>query len=116
MKRNDLLTGEEFTPSRINQRFSCRENRIKFNNHKANSIRHSTSYINTPLHRNFLILNELMIGKQEQRFHKQFLLGKGYQINVLTHFSKLDNLSVPCIYSFAFITDNEYITIKRLEK
>jgi hypothetical protein len=116
MTRNDLLTGEKFTPKRITQKFACSENRTRYHNSRANKLRHSLRYVNAPLQQNFKILSELMEGKTEQKFHKQFLLGKGYSFNVFTHYHPLESKNVPCIYFYAIsLVENDIITITTIK-
>jgi hypothetical protein len=110
MKRNDLLTGETFVPSRITQKFASPLNRIKFNNDKANNLRHSLMFINGPLKTNLNILNALIIGKERAVFHKEFLRGKGFVFEVLTHFKTIQGKKLPCIYHYAInVIDDEKI-------
>jgi hypothetical protein len=117
MERKDLLTGETFIPQRINQVFASSANRITFHNVKATKLRHNSAYVNKPLHRNLKILNELMFGKKEQKFHKQFLIGKGYSFNVFTHYQKIENKNIPCIYNYALsLTEGDFITITDINK
>jgi hypothetical protein len=112
MKRQDLLTKEEFVPSRINQKFARPENRIKYYNDKAKQFRHSVSYINKPLHLNIKILRELMFGKKEATFHKQFLIGKGFSFGVLTHVKEYEGMNLYSVYNYTVITmANEQIKI-----
>jgi hypothetical protein len=101
MKRNDLLTGEVFIPARITQKFSSPSNRIKFHNNQASNLRKSLMFVNGPLKTNYSILNNLMIGKNSAVFHKEFLRGKGYVFEVLTHYKNVDGIRLPCVYFFA---------------
>ena len=111
-ERKDLLTGEPFIPMRINQRFLSSENRIKYYNDKANEQRQSVAYVNKPLHINFRVLNELMQGKKTLTLHKQYLLGKGFNFNVHTHYEKHEEKSQIAIYQYILIRiDNEQIKI-----
>ena len=110
MKRNDLLTGETFIPSRITQKFANPSNRIKFNNDKANNIRHSLMFVNGPLKTNVNILNTILIGKEKAVFSKEFLRGKGFVFEVLTHFTVIQGKRLPCIYHYAInVIDDEKI-------
>ncbi len=104
MKRQDLLTKEEFIPLRINQKFAVPYNRIKYYNDKANEFRHSIAYINKPLHNNIRILNEIMKGKKEAIFHKQFLVGKGFYFGVHTHVKEYAGNNQYAIYNYIFFT------------
>lgn len=101
MKRNDLLTGEVFFPTRITQKFSSPSNRIKFNNNKASNLRNSLKFVNGPLRTNYSILNCLMKGENNAVFHKEYLRGKGYVFEVLTHYKKVNGTKLPCVYFFA---------------
>ncbi len=111
MIKNDLLTGESFIPTRTTQKFACPENRVKYHNKKASELRRSILYINSPLLKNLRILKDLMIGKKEEKFHRQFLLGKGYFFGVLTHYEKYEDIDIPFVFQFGIkkVEDN-YIT------
>jgi hypothetical protein len=103
MIKRDLYTNEEFFSTRINQRFKNAQNRIKYYNEKANKFRHSISSINKPLQKNIRILEELMVDIDECVFHKQFLLGKGYDLNIYTHIFNFRNKHHFAIHQFLII-------------
>ena len=102
----DALTNELFIPKRYNQRFSCRENQIKFNNLKAKKLREKTSFVNKPLQKNFKILEELLTNKKENTFHKEFLLGKGFSFEVNTGINTFDKKDCFSIYNYSIIPIN----------
>lgn len=113
-KAVDPLTGREFIKTRINQRFSCPENRIKYYNQKANEVRHALFYINKPLFTNYRILNQVMNGKSEGVFHKEFLRGKGFTFSIFTHYEKHEDIARTSIYNFILIAlDNNNIKVIR---
>jgi hypothetical protein len=103
MTRKDLLTGEAFVPQRINQVFANSANRIAYHNMKANELRHSAAYINKPLNVNVRILNELMKGKREKTFHKQYLLGKGFSFSVFNHVNSYEGKNYYAIYEYTLV-------------
>lgn len=103
IEKTDPYTGETFLTFRSNQVFASDENRIRYNNHKAKELRENKSEIDKPLLGNFRILNELMAGKQEEVFHKQFLLGRGYSFLVLTHYEDLEGKKFMAMYNFIII-------------
>lgn len=114
MTKTDLLTGQKFEARRINQNFATPENRIKFYNQKANNLRHINSYVNKPLHANICILNELLAGKNEATFHKQFLSGKGFSFGVHTHYIEHNKITRIAIYQYIIIPlENDQIKILR---
>ncbi len=116
MKRNDLLTGEAFYPSRITQKFACADNRIKYHNRKANQLRHSVMFVNSPLHKNLRILNEIMDGKEKGSFHRQYLLGKGYSFEVLTHYYEMEGKRFPCVYNYLMVVaENDKLIFNRIK-
>jgi hypothetical protein len=116
MKRNDLLTGETFYPSRITQKFARAENRIKFHNQKANKLRHSVMFVNSPLQKNLRILNEIMAGKTKGTFHKQYLLGKGYSFDVLTHYENFEGKRTACLYHYTIqVGENDQLIFNRIK-
>ena len=112
MKRQDLLTKEEFIPSRINQKFAVAKNRIKYHNNKANEFRHSIAYFKKPLVKNIKILDEIMNGKKEIEIHKQFLLGKGYSFGINSHVERFENKNHFAIHRYMVIPmPNEQLKI-----
>ena len=112
MLRKVLLTGELFTPKRINQVFSNSANRIAYHNTKANELRHYLAYINKPLQINFRICNEIMKGKKEAVFHKQFLFGKGFSFLVHNHVVSYEGENHYCVFNYILIyLGNEQIKI-----
>ena len=112
MIRQDLLTGEAFVPQRINQVFANSANRIAYHNKKANQLRHSAAFINKPLHVNLRILNELMKGKKEKTFHKQFLLGKGFSFSVYNHVNFYEGKNHYALYQYTVVNlGNDQIKI-----
>jgi hypothetical protein len=111
MKRQDLLTKEEFIPTRINQKFSCSQNRIKFYNNKANEFRHSIAYISKPLNTNIKIVIELMKGIKECVFHRQFLLGKGFSFGYYTHIEQYNGKNHHAVHNYILSISNDEIKI-----
>ena len=103
MTRKDLLTNEDFAPKRSNQKFATQSNRIKYHNNKANALRKASSFVNKPLMTNLNILNSLMHGKTERIFHKEFLKGKGFNFEVCTHLTIIDDLNRFSCYQYTII-------------
>lgn len=110
LKRVDPLTKEEFTAKRINQRFIKKDNRIKWNNNRSNSIRHQLSYINDLLRANYRILSELMKDKTEQTFNDQYLIGKDFSFKVHTHFIEHEGKRQTALYEYLIIPMNNQQT------
>ncbi|GAB3721009.1 hypothetical protein [Flavobacterium koreense] len=110
-KRKDPLTGEEFVPKKISQRFASSENRVKFNNRKANEERKETADIDKPLHLNRKILKQLMGDEKEKTFHKEFLLGKGIDFRLATNAVIIDKIVRYGIYKFIYIFNDQNVTI-----
>lgn len=116
MKRNDLLTNEPFNAGRITQKFARAENRIKYHNRKATKLRHSIQHINQPLHQNLKILNRLMQDEVQKKFHKQFLLGCGYDFTKITNYISIEGKELPCLYNFNIQPiEGNMILIKKLK-
>lgn len=104
--RKDILTGENFY-GRINQNFKSSGNRIKFYNERANKIRHSKRSFDRLLHKNYLIILELMGKNTSCVYHKEYLLGKGYSFNVYTNLVTYENKQQFAIYNYVIILDGE---------
>ena len=108
----DLLTLEEFQPRRLNQKFSCKENRVKYNNNKANKLRNHLKPINKPLLNNFRILSSLLMNEKEKIFHRQFLMGRAYDFSKWTHLENWGNKMHYALYDYILIQlDNDMVKI-----
>lgn len=103
LTRKDALTNEDFVATRITQRFAKVENRIRYYNQIANSIRHQKSTLDKPLHRNYLILKKLLLNKKEASFHREFLKGMGFEFGVFTHAEHLDGKQYFALYKFLIV-------------
>lgn len=112
VEKTDPLTGEVFIALRSNQVFANDENRIRYNNLKAKELRENKSQVDKPLLNNFRILNDLMSGKQEEIYHKQFLLGRGYSFLVFTNYMDYNGKRCLAVYKYIIIPmENDKIKI-----
>jgi hypothetical protein len=101
--QKDPLTGEAFTPKRVNQRFASATNRKKFNNKQANDLRKKRAIINGPLNKSHLLLIKLMKGKNEAIFPKDYLDGYGVVLKQFNNIVIIDNIGHHAIYEFVII-------------
>jgi hypothetical protein len=110
--RTCYYSGQSFIPTRQNQIFASKENRILFHNQINNQLRKRLSFINKQLLLNFRILIEVLDGDYETIVHKEFLLGKGFSFSVFTHLSvsKLSNNYCYSVYEVSYerIDDDNY--------
>lgn len=102
-KRKDPLTGEEFVPKKISQRFANPQNRVKYNNNLANALRQERAVVDKPINKAHRILKELMKNKKKETFHKQFLHGKGLDFKALNKIIIFEGIPRYALYEFIFI-------------
>jgi hypothetical protein len=111
----DPLTKTEFTPRRSNQKFESARNRNTFHNHASTEIRKKKAFVDKHLRINFRILHDLLPQNKELKektFHKQFMLGKGYNFSVHTHLEIEAGKNHYAIYNYTIILlENEMIKI-----
>jgi hypothetical protein len=103
IEKIDPLTGEVFVPTRSNQLFASEENRIRFHNEKAKSLRKQKAFIDRPLHVNQRILTEVIGSAESVEVHKQYLLGKGFSFSTFTHYSEYRGKHFPSVYEFVIL-------------
>jgi hypothetical protein len=108
----DLLTGEEFEPKRITQRFARKANQTKYNNLKASRERQQNKYIDDKLRTNKRVLDKLMKGKTTEVFPMLQLERMGYHFNVINHIKVIDRVQYWAIYKYRLEFDNAKQTIK----
>ena len=107
MEQKDPLTGEIFYPGRTNQRFSSRENQIRYNNLKAYEKRKAKADIDRKFDYNRTILKKILGNKQHETRSVDFLLGAGFDFYSITHYRVKDNVKQNCVYEFAFIVNKD---------
>ncbi len=111
---NCLYTGEDFTPRRTNQKFANAKNRMDYHNDRIKKLKKAMASIDAKQQKNYFILLKLMDGRKEASFHKQFLLGKGYSFEVLTHYVVLNGLNRQAIYDFLIYEKDDKVYFKRI--
>jgi len=113
-ERKDPLTGEVFTPKRSNQRFSCRENQIRFNNKKAKAHKLKFSEMHTLLQKNRDILHNIVQDHEQITESYDFLRGTGFNFGIQTHSIEHDGAIWTCIHDYAYhhIGKNKFTIIK----
>jgi len=112
--RNDLLTGEEFIPSRRNQRFASRQNQVRYNNQLAQQKRDAKRPLDRALDVNRTILIRLLGGAESVTKSREFLLGAGYDFKAFTQTGKDEMFNYYCVYEMAlFILGEDKYLIKR---
>jgi hypothetical protein len=75
--KKDPLTGEEFEPKRINQKFATPANRIKYNNMKASKLNRERAFFDKPCRKSHVILKSLYNPDSENIYNMYLLEGKG---------------------------------------
>lgn len=111
-KRRDLLTGEEFIPKKITQRFTTPQNRIKYNNLKASQEKQNIAFYNKPLLKNYRILLELVGKNKSATYSRDYLLGSGFNFSIFNHFSVIEGRNYPSVNEFTLVIQKENPNIK----
>ena len=123
MKRNymkyssktDPLTGEQFYPSRYNQKFSCRKNQVAYNNVKARDIRHEKAPFDKAIEKNRKVLSNVLLNADSAKISRDYLLGAGFNFNVFNGSYQVDREKYQTVYHFAItrLNDGKFKVIKR---
>ena len=112
MYRKDPLTGEEFIPHKINQKFASKENQVIYNNALAKQRRDFRSRFINPIENNFRILFHLLGKKERMTIDKDELLQKGYRFGALTHNVYWQGrVYAMCFTRGVFIDDDNLVSI-----
>lgn len=113
-KRKDPLTGEEFVPKKISQRFKTRSNQIKYNNDLQSKRRQSLGFILKPMAKTHRILTQALGKKSEVKLHKEWLKGAGADMTLLTHVEKINGENFRALFNFSIRVENEYYIIQKI--
>jgi hypothetical protein len=102
-KTIDPFTGEAFFATRINQRFSVPENRIKFHNKAASNLRKDRAFLDKPAKKNHLIIIEIYVDGKDNIFNSYWLEGKGFRFDATNHQVEYEGMLRNCVYEFILI-------------
>ena len=108
------FTGKEFIPKRSNQIYFDRAAQIENNNIRAKERLKGIKKQFRVIEKNYFILNDLLGNKSIKLVSKDYLLGRVFHSNYLTHFYEKNGVFIMGIYDILFekIEDNK-ITIYR---
>ncbi|HOY37738.1 MAG TPA: hypothetical protein PLK75_00420 [Bacteroidales bacterium] len=109
--KQDPYTGDWFVPRRSNQKFETPENKNAYHNKRKKEQKQEDDLLVNPILKNRNILMELMKDKKIGRFHKQFLLGKGFDLKIIYKMRQEGNNFIYLISGFELIIDNNHIKI-----
>jgi hypothetical protein len=115
-KRKDPLTGEEFTPKKVTQRFKTPSNQIKYNNQQQSKRRQFLNVILTPMTRTHRILEKELSGLQEVKLHKEWCKRAGADMTFFTHIESIHGKHFRSLFNFTISAENDFYIIKRIPK
>ncbi|MFA5814263.1 MAG: hypothetical protein WC865_01395 [Bacteroidales bacterium] len=108
MTGKDPFSGQAFTKKSETQRFSNRENQIKYNNRKVTERRRTLSAYLKILNRNRETLQTVLGEKVERVVSRDFLDGTGYNIEYHTHSGLKDKVVGVFEYGLTPLTGSRY--------
>ena len=113
-KRQDKLDGRLFQPKRKNQVFRQKSNRIKYHNLIKTYLRDEIGEVDYNLHKNYLLLKDLLGTSKVKTFKKEYLEGKGFTFGVHTGLSDQNGKVTPIIYKYLLDIDGDKIKVSML--
>lgn len=115
MTRKCLHTGEVFTASRYNQKFSSRKAQIEYNNIIARKKRAIKAPVDKVLNKNRTILLNILGTVKEVTKSQDFFLGAGFNFKYFSQSLLLDKKPCQVIYEFIIMSNGDKTyTIKKL--
>ena len=103
-------SGEYFKPKRSNQKYASKYNRVAFHNRKYRELKMPLENVNKILFRNYNIISELIGDDNEITLSNDYLKGKEYDFNYITHISVLNYNLYFGLYNFIIIELDESTT------
>jgi hypothetical protein len=114
-KRKDLLTGEEFIPKKVTQRFKTPANQIKHNNLQQSKRRQLLNVLLTPMTRTHRILTKELGKKPQVKLHREYLKGADADMTLITHVEKIDGRQFRALFNFTISVEGEFYVIKKIK-
>ncbi len=104
--------GEKFITKRNDKKYKNKEHQVRANNYRQYFIQQMMGGVQTILKKNFLILRNLLKGKQTDIVSKEFLRGKGFNFNHITEIDNNKGKTAFFVFDFKLSFNNELVTIE----
>ncbi len=113
-KRKDLLTGEEFTPKKVTQRFKTPANQIKYNNKQQSKRRQTLNFLLAPMTRTHRVLTKELGNKPEVKLHKEWCKGAGADMTLFTHIEEIEKKRFNAFFNLTISVEGDYYIIQKI--
>ena len=113
-ERIDPYSGESFYPKRNNQKFSCRENQIAYNNEKARKTRNEHGLIDKQIRKNYQILSVILKSSSKAIKSGEYLRARGYNLSFMNNYSEHEGKTYYGVYDYGVrsIGNGKYELVK----
>ena len=88
----------------------------KANDFTQNEKRKQFQKINKPMNNTYEIYKTLLGEKNEVRISKEFLRGRGANLDYCNHAIKMDNKIINVLFDIAIIDDGEFFSLKKIRQ
>ena len=114
-QRIDPFSGENFVPSRYNQKFATRKNQVAFNNVKSRDLRQEKAPFDKAIEKNRKVLSIILLNADSVKISRDYLLGAGFNFNIFNGSYQVDGVKYQTVYDFAItrMIDGKFKIIKR---
>jgi hypothetical protein len=89
---------------------------VENNNLVQNEKRRKSNILNKPLNKTYQIYDKLLGIKSSVRFSKEYLRGKGADLSFNTKTVWIEGKYINSIFDILLISENDYLTLKRMKK
>ena len=104
--------GKKFITSRKDKKYLNKDHQVRANNDRQYYISKMMGGVTTILKKNFLILRNLLKGKQKQTVSIEFLRGKGFNFNHITEIDNNNGSLSYFVYDFKLTFNKELVIIE----
>jgi hypothetical protein len=104
---------EKFETNRIDKIYKNYLHQRKYNNEQQAKKRKQLSQFFKPINATYKIYNELLVGKTSVKKSKEFLRGKGANLEFFSHVDKVNEEITHFLYDIAIIDNGSSIILKK---
>lgn len=105
--------GEEFVTKRKDKKYLNRKHQVNANNERQNKIHQMQQNVYSKTNKNFRILIDLLGGRLKKTVSKEFLRGKGFNLEYVTKHDVINGILTHFVHHFQLTVIKDQVTISK---
>ena len=105
--------GEKFITKRKDKKYKNKDHQVRANNERQNKIHQMQQNVYSKTNKNFRILIDLLGGRLKKTVSKEFLRGKGFNLEYVTKHDVINGILTHFVHHFQLTVIKDQVTISK---